>query len=104
MRESKFQKTVMDDIERLLPGAIIIKVEPYIQGFPDLIIIYGKNWAALETKSSEKASRRPNQPYWIDILSDMSFAAFVYPKNKEEVLHELQQTFTRDSTRIPVGE
>ena len=65
----------------------------YIQGIPDLIILFEDKWAALEVKKSAKASHRPNQEYYVDLMDRMSFAAFIYPENKEEILYELCKAF-----------
>lgn len=65
----------------------------YIQGIPDLIILFNDKWAALEVKKSEDAPHRPNQDYYVELMDRMSFAAFIYPENKEEILNELQHTF-----------
>lgn len=90
--ESKFQKELMDEIKRLFPGCIVIKNDSgYIQGFPDWTILYGKRWAVLEAKRDENAPHQPNQDYYVMKADNMSFGRFVYPENKEEVLHELQQ-------------
>lgn len=90
--ENRFQKELIADIKSRLPNAIVLKNDPdYIQGIPDLIILNGNRWAALEVKKSEKATHRPNQDYYISKLGDMSYASFIYPENKEEVLYELQQ-------------
>jgi hypothetical protein len=51
------------------------------------------HWATLECKSSEDASTQPNQEYYIERLGEMSFAAYIYPENEEEVLNALQQAF-----------
>lgn len=94
MLEKDFQKELKREIKHRFPGSIVLKTdENYIQGFPDLLILYGKHWAALECKRSTESSRRPNQEYYIDILGRMSFAAFVSPENKEEVLHEMECAF-----------
>lgn len=83
--ESKFQKSLKDDIRKRLPNCVIKKNEG-TQGFPDLIILNGNKWAALEVKRSADAHHQPNQDNYISKLSEMSFASFIYPENKEEVL------------------
>ena len=94
MLESKFQAELIKDLKSLFPGCIIMKNDcNYIQGFPDLTILYKDKWAVLECKNEENAKRRPNQEYYIGILNEMSFSRFIYPGNKEEVLYELQQAF-----------
>lgn len=78
----------------MFPGCIILKNDPnYIQGMPDLTIFWYSRWATLEVKKSIKASHQPNQEYYVNLMNDMSFSRFVYPENKEEVLHELQRAF-----------
>lgn len=78
----------------MFPGCIVMKNDSsYIQGIPDLLVLYKNRWASLECKKSEKAKRQPNQEYYIRQMDEMSFARFVCPENKEEVLNELQQTF-----------
>ena len=92
--ESQFQAKLIRDLKQLFPGCYVTKNDSgYIQGFPDLLILYNGRWAALECKRSAKSSVQPNQRYYIDELNGMSFAAFVYPENREEVLHDLQQAF-----------
>jgi hypothetical protein len=92
--EKKFQKELIDEIKELYPGCVVIKNDPnYIQGFPDLTILHEDKWAVLECKKEEKASKQPNQPYYVEKLDKMSFSRFVYPENKEEVLNDLQKAF-----------
>lgn len=62
------------------------------QGIPDMLLLFeGGFWAALEGKTSAKARIQPNQPYYVDLMDKLSFAAFIYPENEEAVLNELQQ-------------
>ncbi|MCM1363410.1 MAG: hypothetical protein NC215_00300 [Ruminococcus sp.] len=92
MLENRFKTKLVNELYELFPGCIIIHVDPNeIQGFPDLLMLYKDKWAALEGKQDEDAPYRPNQDYYVELLNRMSFAAFIYPKNKEEVLYELQQ-------------
>ena len=94
--ESKFQKELIDEIKRTYPGCIALKNDAgYIQGFPDWTILYKDKWVALEIKRDEGANRQPNQEYYISKLDDMSYAAFVYPENKDKVLQELSVIFGR---------
>lgn len=92
MLESKFQSELIDELEAMFPGALIFKNETR-QGFPDLTVLWGMNWALLECKKSERAGHQPNQDYYVERADRMSFARFIYPENKQEVLHELQQAF-----------
>ena len=101
-RENKFQSQLIAEIKELLPGCKVLKNDPnYIQGIPDLTVLYKARWAALECKRSCDAPHQPNQDYYVDEMNEMSFAAFVYPENKEEVLHELQKAFrSRGKARV----
>lgn len=91
--ESGFQDKLRDELKRLFPGCMIFKMDQ-IQGIPDMLILYEDKWAMLENKRSANARRQPNQEYYVDMLDDMSFARFVYPENKDEVLDELYFYFT----------
>ena len=92
--ESKFQANLILELKDMFPGCIVMKNDPnYIQGIPDLIVLWGDRWAALEVKRSDKASRQPNQKYYVEMMDHMSFARFIYPQNKEEVLNEIQRSF-----------
>lgn len=96
MKESNFQKNLISEIRSMFQGCLIMKTDPsYKQGLPDLLILYKSKWAALECKRSANASIRPNQKFYIDLLNKMSFARFIYPENKNQVLSELQRAFTR---------
>lgn len=106
MLENKFKTDLIAELEEMFPGAIITHLDPNeIQGIPDILILYNDKWAVLEGKKSADASHRPNQDYFVDLMNRMSFAAFIYPENKEEVLHELQIALRpRGSARIPRSE
>ena len=94
MLEKHFQAEVIRDLKRLFPGCVILKNDSgYLQGIPDILILYEDRWAMLECKKSEREHRQPNQEYYVDLLDRMSFSRFVYPENKEQVLYELQRAF-----------
>ena len=94
MKESEFQKKLIREIEDRFPGSIILKNDAnYIQGFPDLLVLYQRHWAALECKRDSKASRQPNQKYYVEELNSMSYSSFIYPENKEVVLNEMARSF-----------
>ena len=94
MKENRFQSKLIEDLESRFPGCIILKNDSsYRQGIPDLTIFYQDKWATLEVKKNKNAVHQPNQDYYVDQMNKMSFSRFIYPENKEEVLHELQQAF-----------
>ena len=94
MLESNFQSQLIRDIKKLFPGCITMKNDPnYIQGIPDLLILYKDKWASLECKKSANSKKQANQSYYVNKMNEMSFSRFIYPENKEEVLNELQQSF-----------
>lgn len=93
-QEKWFQRNLIKDLKRLFPGCIVLKNDAqYFSGIPDLLILYKNKWAALECKRYARASKQPNQEYWISRLRDMSYASFIFPENKKEVLYELQLAF-----------
>ena len=102
MIESKFQHNLKLKLTKMFPNCIILKNDAnYLQGFPDLIILYKNRWAVLECKKSLKEDYQPNQEYYIEICDDMSFASMICPENEEAVLYELQLAFSsRGSARI----
>ncbi len=101
-KENKFQAQLIRDIKSEFPGCVVLKNDAnYLQGFPDLLVLYGEKWAALECKRDKEAHRQPNQEYYVNMLSKMSYASFISPENRNEVMNELQQTFRADrSTRV----
>lgn len=94
MLESKFQAKLIKKLKEMFEGCIVMKNDSgYIQGIPDLLVLYKDKWAALECKKSAKAKRQPNQEYYVQKMGEMSFASFISPENEEEVLNDLQRTF-----------
>lgn len=105
--ESGFQDKLISDLEDMLPGAMVFKMDQW-QGLPDILVLYQKHWFSLECKREEEARRQPNQGYYVDLMNQMSFSRFIYPENKKEVLDEILQTFrpnrkARTPRRKPVA-
>lgn len=93
-KESEFQSKLKKEIKERFPGCIVTKLDSGdIQGIPDLLILYKNKWATLENKRNAKASKRPNQEYYVDKMNEMSFSRFIYPENKDSVLDELGEMF-----------
>lgn len=94
MLENRFKTKLVSELENIFPGCIITHLDPNeIQGIPDLLILYKNKWAALEGKKSAYASVRPNQSYYVELMDKMSFASFIYPENKDEVVDALYLHF-----------
>ena len=92
--ERDFQPKLIKEIKEILPGCILMKNDSsYIQGIPDLLILYKNKWATIEVKKSANAPKRPNQEYYVDKMDEMSFSRFIYPENKDQVLDELYLHF-----------
>ena len=89
-----FQAKLKKELKEMFPGCIITKLDSGdIQGIPDLLILYGERWAALEVKRNAKAERQPNQEYYVEQMDKIGFSSFIYPENKEEVLRDLDVYF-----------
>lgn len=85
---------LIKELKKLFPGCIVMKSDSgYLQGIPDLLILFNDKWAALECKQHAGAKKQPNQEYYVGKMDEMSFSRFICPENKEEVLHDLQQSF-----------
>lgn len=92
--ERDFQADLKKEIRARFPGCFITKLDSgEYQGIPDLLILFGNQWAILEVKRDCNAPFRPNQEYYIDQFHMMSFSAVIFPENKEAVLDDLQQAF-----------
>jgi len=95
VNENAYQAKLIKKLKRLFPGIVILKNDSsYIQGMLDLTLLYQDRWATLEVKKDENAPTQPNQRHYQKLMDDMSFSAFIYPENEEEVLAALQEAFT----------
>jgi hypothetical protein len=94
MLERDYQPKLIKKLERMFPGCVILKNDArYLQGIPDLVIFHGARYAFLEVKAKADYVPEPNQPYYVELLDSMSFAAFIYPENEREVLGALRAAF-----------
>jgi hypothetical protein len=92
--ESAYQAKLIRKLKKTFPGCVVLKNDSgYQQGILDLTLLWERCWAMLEVKASPNAAHRPNQDYYVEQLGRMSFAAFIYPENEEEVLSALQEAF-----------
>lgn len=92
--ERDFQANLIKELKDIFKGCMVIKLDSsYIQGIPDLLVLYKDKWATLECKKFSSARKQPNQEYYVGQMNEMSFSRFICPENKEEVLHDLQQAF-----------
>lgn len=98
-KESDYQRDLKKRLSEEFPGCYILKNDPTcIQGIPDLTILYHDKWAALEVKRSEaekiKAEKdNQTQAFRVNQLNSMSYAAYIYPENEEEIFDTLKRTF-----------
>lgn len=94
MLERDFQRQLIRELRRRFPGCIVMKNDAnYIKGIPDLLILYKNHWAALEAKRNASAKHQKLQDYYVEKLNNMSFSAFIFPENKEDVLHDMERSF-----------
>ena len=99
MNENAYQAKLIRKLKRLFPGIVVLKNDSgYIQGMLDLTLLYQDRWATLEVKKDADAPERPNQRYYQQLMNDMSFSAYIYPENEEEVLTALQEAFSSRGT------
>lgn len=101
--ERDYQPRVIERIKELLPEAIVLKNDSsYLQGVPDILVLNKDRWGTLEIKKDGRSSKQPNQEYYVALMNDMSFSAFIYPENEEEVFSALQQSLEPGgTTRVP---
>lgn len=92
--ERDFQKNLIKDLKSIFSGCIVMKNDSsYIQGIPDILVLFKNKWASLEVKKAANASHRPNQDYYVEKMNGMSFSRFIYPENRTEILEELKRFF-----------
>jgi hypothetical protein len=90
MTEAAYQGKLIKKIKEMFPGCLVLKEDSgYLQGIPDLLILYRNKWATLEVKIDEDAEHQPNQDYYVGKMNEMSFSSFIFPENEEMVLNEL---------------
>ena len=103
MLENQYQAYLIKTIKKMFGSkCLVLKNDTsYLQGIPDILILVNDRWAMLEVKQSEDAPYQPNQDWYVDFLNGMSFAAFIYPENEQDVLDALQQALQpRRAARI----
>ena len=92
MTEAQYQSGLIKKLRGMFPNSVILKNDSaYLPGVPDLVIFHENRYGFLEVKVDERAPTQPNQPYYVELLNSMSFAAFIYPSNEQEVLRALQR-------------
>lgn len=92
--ETKFERAFMSDLRALLPGCYIFKLDPVqYYGIPDRLVLFQNIWFTLEFKESATAKKQPLQDHHVEVMNNMSFSAFVYPENREEILDAICHTF-----------
>lgn len=102
--ESSFQSEVIHELKRMWPDSVVRKNPPgYDNGFPDIVAYVGDTWGMFECKRSEHERHRPNQDWWVERLNEMSFARFIFPENKDEVLREFGD-YVRGNSRTDIYE
>ena len=93
-KENKFQADLVKEIKKRFPGAIVLKNDAnYLQGIPDLTILWNSCWAMLECKKSSNEIHQPNQDFYIEMADGLCFGRFIYPENKEAILDEMERSF-----------
>ncbi len=67
MLERKYQAELIKVLRRRFPDCVILKNDSsYMQGVPDLILLWHDKWAMLEVKASADAPEQPNQRATVD--------------------------------------
>lgn len=89
--EAAYQTKLIKKLKTMFPGCYVQKNDPtQNQGIPDIFILFNDRWAALEIKISATSNKQPNQEHYVGVFNNMSYAAFIFPENEQEILDELQ--------------
>ena len=91
--EADFQRDLVKRLESSFPGSIVMKNDPsYIQGIPDLTMLYKNTFVAFECKRSPNERKRPNQQWYVDEINrNGGLAYFVYPENMEDTIDDISR-------------
>lgn len=93
--EGKFKETLNRELMQRFPGCYILKNDSsFLQGVPDIQVLWKDRWAMLEAKKASNAAKQTNQDWYIKVFNKMSFAAFIEPGNMEEVLDAMESAFS----------
>ena len=53
MLENKFKTGLVKELKKRFPGCKVVHLDPNeVQGHPDLLVLYGSTWGALEGKNT----------------------------------------------------
>src|SRR5688572_13272135 len=89
--EAIYQAKLIERLQTLFPTGFILRNDPSVnQGIPDILLLVGNRWAMLEVKLSAKSDVQPNQPFYVNMFNKMSFAAFIFPENEDQVIDDLK--------------
>ena len=88
---NKTKLKLIKDIEKRIPGSMVLKQDPNIvQGIPDLAILYKDKFAILEVKKSANEKYQPNQEYYLHKFGEHVYSETIYPENEKEILNGLE--------------
>lgn len=96
MLEGEFKTRLTKKIERRFGDDVfVVRFDSaFKQGIPDMGLLFRHGfWAALEAKTSASARRQPNQPYYVELMGRLCYAAFIYPENEEAVLNDVETQY-----------
>lgn len=94
--ERDYQSHLIRRLKKEFEGCYVLKNDPdYIQGIPDLTILYHERWATLEVKRSSGAPHRPNQDYYVHDMASKGYSSFVFPENEEDIFDDLRSYFMK---------